>query len=162
MKKLLATVLSLTMLFALCVPAFATEITLTEKNPGPDSSAIIKTDTKDFVNTDGYYSVTFPAETSIPWSKVNSQTPLNCKVYSNLMNNKKLNVTVVAADAASVMKDANNNEIAFTLGGATYNAAASFVNNEVWAPTVDITAVAWNSAPIGDYSANLTFTVTVA
>ncbi len=161
MKKTLSVLLALTMLFALCVPAFAAN-PITEANSAPDSSAIIKTNTDAFVDTDGYYSVTFPAETSIPWSKVDSKTPLNCTVYSNLMNNKKLNITVAAADAASVMKDANNNKIAFTLGGAAYNAAASFVNNEAWAPTVDITAAAWNGAPIGAYSANLTFTVAVA
>lgn len=163
MKKTFAVLLAITMLFAVCVPAFAVDKTMTETDPTTDS-AVIRTNTDAYVNTNGYYSVTFPAETPIPWSNnVDTHTPLQCNIYANLMNNKKLNVTVAAAaDTPSVMKDASNNTIPFTLGTAEYKAEASFVNNKEWTPTVDILGTDWNNAPIGEYTANLTFTVTVA
>lgn len=162
MKKIFAVLLAITMLFAVCVPAFAVDKSITEKDPTTDSSAIIRTNTDAYVDTNGYYTVSFPAETPIPWSNVDSKTPLKCTVYANLMNNMKLNVTVAAAEQASVMKDVNGNTIPFTLGTAAYNAATSFVNNEAWTPTVDILGNDWNNAPIGEYTANLTFTVNVA
>ena len=158
MKKTLSILLALTMLFALCVPSFAANpITQTTESNG---TTTLQTDTTEFTTTDGYYSVTFPATQNVKWGVVS--TNLDCTVYANLMNNKKISVNVTATDPASVMKDAAAHTILFTLGTNVYTAANSFVNNATWQPTVDITTAAWDAAPIGVYEANLTFAVTVA
>ena len=157
MKKTLSIVLALTMLFALCVPSFAAnQITQATANTG---TTTLQTDTAAFDTTDGYYSVTFPAAQNVKWGV--TSTALDCTVYANLMNSKKISVNVTAADPASAMTGAVTQTIPFTLGTNVYTAETSFVNNASWQPTVDITTTAWDAAPIGVYQANLTFTVTL-
>lgn len=159
MKKTLAVLMALTMLFALCVPAFAADTTITEATQPTEGTALIQTDISDYVDTDGYYSLSFPATTTIPWNT--ASTTLDCTVYANLLNSKKLQVSVTAP-AGSKMTDNANHEIAFALGTATFTTADSFANNVAWAPTVDIETAAWNAVPLsGEYAANLTFTAEV-
>ena len=75
MKKVLAIVLSVIMMFAVCVPAFAVT-TIADKAPAivdgkQATDSLLKTSTEKEDGTDGAsYVVTIPAETIIPWEKV--------------------------------------------------------------------------------------------
>ena len=68
MKKVLSVALAVVMLFAVCVPAFAAN-PITDKTE-QSGTTIVKTSTKTETGEDGRrYSVTIPANTTIPWGK---------------------------------------------------------------------------------------------
>lgn len=163
MKKLCAVLLSLTMLCVLCVPAFA-ESPLTETKPGSDSTSVIKTDTRAL--SSGYFTVTFPAETAIKWQTTgDSHTEIKeCSVDSHLIQGKTLEVTVTPSGAAEMtaVDPSVTTKLAYTLSGdTTVNHNTPVVNNQAFAPYVDIAADQWSHAVVGEYTANLTFTATV-
>ncbi len=165
MKKLCAVLLSLTMLFALCVPAFA-ESPLTEAKPGSDSTSVIKTDTSSLPSADGYFTVTFPAETAIKWQMTGDSHTLieGCTMDSHLIQGKTLEVTVAPSGAAEMTATdpSVTTKLAYTLtGDTTVNHNTPVVNNQAFAPYVDIAADQWSHAVVGEYTAHLTFTATV-
>lgn len=165
MKKTLAVLMALTMLLALCIPAFAAS-PLDQNNPGPDNTSIIKTSIDELPSPEGYFSVTFPAETKIAWQMTGDSHTLidGCSMDSHLVQGKTLQVTV-AADGASEMTatdPAVTTKLAYTLSGDTsVNMGTPVVNNHAFAPYVDIAEAQWSQAVVGEYTANLTFTAEV-
>ena len=154
MKKIISIALALVMMFAICVPAFAAEITNTA--PGAQD-AVIKTST---TGATGNYTVTIPAETIIAWNT--ASTNLQYTVSAQLEPNKALKVTAAAKDGVYTMTDANGLTLAYTLGDATYTTTANtVVDNETKTLTVNVAADAWNSAVISEYTGYLTFTAEV-
>lgn len=175
MKKFFAVALALTMLFALCVPAFAAEIT----TDGGTADVIVKTDTKIDIDDDGIgdkdaenFKVTVPADTTIPWGTTDTVTTLPYFVESHLGYGKHLTVAVTN-DGANTMKytpeaGAEPETLAYTLGGevnfdtvepvAYDTATKGGVQKDI---TISITGDDWNTAVVGEYADTLTFTVTV-
>lgn len=159
MKKILSIALAVVMLFAVCVPAFAANpITNKTEQTG---ETIVKTSTTTETGESGKkYSVTIPADTTIPWGK--ASTDLVYTTEAHLGYGEKLNVTVAGNNAMSLTEDASI-KLAYTLGGETaYTSAGPIVN-----PAADNTltlAIAeadWANAIVGEYSDTLTFTAAV-
>jgi len=177
MKKFFAVVTVLTMLFALCVPAFAAETAVDITTDGGTAEVIVKTDTKIDTDDDGIgdkdaenFKVTIPADATIPWGTADTVTTLSYFVESHLGYGKHLTVAVTN-DGTNTMKYTVGGEslpLAYTLGGeknfdtvvpvAYDTATKGGVQKDI---TISITGDAWNTAVVGKYADTLTFTVTV-
>ncbi|MGN0520784.1 MAG: hypothetical protein ACI4LB_08605 [Candidatus Fimenecus sp.] len=170
MKKVLSVLLAVSMLLALCVPAFAaTEITTETAG-----DVIIKTSTKKDSNGNGQidpddddaegFLVTIPADTTIPWGQ--EDTDVSYKTEAHLMRGKFLKV-VVTGSGTMKTSDAVY-EIPYTLDGKTEFTAENpwvydTVNDTgvVQALTVKVTSDSWNTAVVEEYQDTLTYTVSV-
>lgn len=165
MKKALSIILSLIMVFSLSVMAFAEEtITGDGSSPKQTADSIVKTQTVNERGEDATsFTVTYPAETTIPWGKTD---PVNVAytINSQLLFNKRLKVSVAKKDGEDAMKGSAGNDapLAYTLGGevnvTTEEAAVSALSK---AATVTVAQDAWDAAPVDTYQGNLTFTVEV-
>lgn len=163
MKKTFAVILAVAMLFAACVPAFAAGTkTITEK--GGDSASVIKTDISALPSPDGYFTVTFPAETSIPWAMSgDSLTNIpDCSLESHLIDGKTLEVKVLPSATAKMTAQGISTTLAYTLEGEILvNKNTPVVQKTTFTPQVKILASEWNQAIVGTYSDTLTFETTV-
>ena len=162
MKKALSIALALTMLFALCVPAFAANIT----TDGGTGDSIVKTQT---TTTGGdsaeKFTVSIPAETTIPWLTTTAYD-IAYTVESHLAYGKHLTVTVADSDGQNKMlytpEAGVTLELPYTLGATAYTAASPVVNPAAnVAATLTVAENDWNNAVIGEYADTLTFTVNV-
>ncbi len=164
MKKVFSIVLAVVMLFAVCVPAFAAEIT----TDGGTGDSVVKTlQTDEGGNPAEKFTVTFPAETTIPWLKTTA-VDVAYTVESHLAYGKYLTVEVTN-DGANTMKYSPETGVdltlAYTLGDALYTAPGPVVNPTAGTTnakaTVTVAQAAWDEAIIGEYADTLTFTATV-
>lgn len=159
MKKAISIVLTVIMLFAVCVPAFAaTDISKTDGKGEIIVSTTTTTESGDDAET---YSVTIPADTQIAWGTLT--TDVSYSVESHLSRNKAVNVTVAGNENGTMKTDPANGEVytlAYTLDGAVdytadhpvvYPAATQAVN-------VLVDELAWNTAVVESYSDILTYT----
>ncbi len=167
MKKTISVLLAIAMLFTLCVPAFAVELTA-------DGAAdiIVKTDTKKDTDGDGIgdkdaegFTLSIPANTVIPWGQ--EETDVSFKLEAHLARNKKVNVTV-AGSAESTMKTADAAyaipyELAGTVTCTEGPAVYDTVNDTgvVFPVQVKVTSDDWNTAAVEAYQDTLTYTATV-
>lgn len=173
MKKVLSVLLAAAMLLALCIPAFAADIT----TDGGTGDTIIKTDTLIDTNSDGVgdtdaesFKVTIPADTVIPWATTDSVTNLPYYVEAHLKFGKHLTVAV-SNDGENTMKYAVGGTtltLAYTLGGDTAfdtvtPVAYDTVNDRGVEKTLTVSVAGddWNTAVVGEYADTLTFTVDV-
>ena len=155
MKKVISVLMAVAMLAALMVPAFALDKTLDE-NTNRDT-AEVKTNYDNLEATGGYYTVTFPAETTIAWGTVD--TTIKYNVSTQLIPTATLTVTVAQDNAA--MKSADETELPYTLSGDTeVTGIAPFVSEEK-SLNINITDANWKSVPVDDYSDTLTFTASI-
>ena len=155
MKKVISVLMAVAMLAALMVPAFA--LTEADGNPASDT-AEVKTNYDNLEATGGYYTVTYPAETTIAWGTVD--TTIKYNVSTQLIPTATLTVTVAQDNAA--MKSADETELPYTLSGDTeVTGIAPFVSEEKLL-NINITDANWKSVPVDDYSDTLTFTATVS
>ena len=154
MKKVISVLMAVAMLAALMVPAFA----LTEADGNPASgTAEVKTNYDNLEATGGYYTVTYPAETTIAWGTVD--TTIKYNVSTQLIPTATLTVTVAQDNAA--MKSADETELPYTLSGDTeVTGIAPFVSEEK-SLNINITDANWKSVPVDDYSDTLTFTASI-
>lgn len=154
MKKVISVLMAITILAALMVPAFA----LTEADGNPASgTADVKTNYDNLEATGGYYTVTYPAETTIAWGTVD--TTIKYNVSTQLIPTATLTVTVAQDNAA--MKSADETELPYTLSGDTeVTGIAPFVSEEK-SLNINITDANWKSVPVDDYSDTLTFTASI-
>lgn len=155
MKKVISVLMAITMLAALMVPAFALDKTLDENTKS--DTAEVKTNYDNLEATGGYYTVTFPAETTIAWGTVD--TTIKYTVSTQLIPTATLTVTVAQDNAA--MKSADETELPYTLSGDTeVTGIAPFVSEEK-SLNINITDANWKSVPVDDYSDTLTFTASI-
>ncbi len=159
MKKTVAILMALTMLLALCVPAFAANpiVETGEQNGLGEVKVLGSTATEN-------YTVTFPATTEITWGQ---NAELTYQVRCQLKTENRLNVTVAPVsdptNAKAFLQSAENEKILYTLGGdmnvttTTNNIPADEAHNL----SVTVAAEEWAKAPLKDYSDHLTFTVAV-
>ena len=162
MKKALSIALALTMLFALCVPAFAANIT----TDGGTGDSIVKTRTTTAGGDSAEnFTVSIPAETTIPWLTTTAYD-IAYTVESHLAYGKHLTVTVADSDGQNKMlytpEAGVTLELPYTLGATAYTAAGPVVNPAAnVAATITVAENDWNNAVIGEYADTLTFTVNV-
>ncbi len=155
MKKVISVLMAITMLAAFMVPAFAVDKTLDENTKS--DTAEVKTNYDNLEATGGYYTVTFPAETTIAWGTVD--TTIKYTVSTQLIPTATLTVTVAQDNAA--MKSADETELPYTLSGDTeVTGIAPFVSEEK-SLNINITDANWKSVPVDDYSDTLTFTASI-
>ena len=162
MKKALSIALALTMLFALCVPAFAANIT----TDGGTGDSIVKTQTTTAGGDSAEkFTVSIPAETTIPWLTTTAYD-IAYTVESHLAYGKHLTVTVADSDGQNKMlytpEAGVTLELPYTLGATAYTATSPVVNPAAnVAATITVAENDWNNAVIGEYADTLTFTVNV-
>lgn len=157
MKKVISVLMAVAMLAALMVPAFALDKTLDENTKS--DTAEVKTNYDNLEATGGYYTVTFPAETTIAWGT--EDTTIKYTVSTQLIPTATLKVTVAQDNAA--MKSADETELPYTLSGDTeVTGIQPFVTDEEHTLNINITKDAWGDVPVDDYSDRLTFTATVS
>lgn len=155
MKKVISVLMAVAMLAALMVPAFAVDKTLNETTAS--DTAEVKTNYDNLEATGGYYTVTFPAETTIAWGTVD--TTIKYNVSTQLIPTATLTVTVAQDNAA--MKSADETALPYTLSGDTeVTGIAPFVSEEK-SLNINITDANWKSVPVDDYSDTLTFTASI-
>lgn len=152
MKKVISVLMAVAMLAALMVPAFA--LTEADGNPASDT-AEVKTNYDNLEATGGYYTVTYPAETTIAWGT--EDTTIQYNVTTQLVPTATLNVTVKQDNAA--MKSADETQLPYTLTGDTnVTGIGPFVDTDY---ELNINVTAWGDVPVDSYSDTLTFEATI-
>lgn len=159
MKKVLSIALAVVMMLAVCVPAFAADIT----TGGGTGTTIIKTVTTTAGGEDAAnFTVTIPADTEITWGA--ESTTLTYYVESHLRYGQHVEVSVAGNGVMSYVASADDTfTLPYALGGEAAYAAESPVVYPAASPdfTVNVAEDDWNRAVIGEYSDTLTFTAEV-
>ncbi len=157
MKKVISIALAIVMMMAICVPAFAADLT---QKPSEAGEVIISTDTKDKDGNDAeQYIVTIPADTVIPWGE--AETDVSYSVEAHLTRNNRVNVTVAGNGAMTTADGAYS--LAYTLDGATdYTTATANVYPAATAELKVLVAdLDWNTAVVEEYKDILTYTSSI-
>lgn len=159
MKKILAVVMALTMLFALCVPAFAADPNpITQDTAQSGSIDVITT----YVAANETYSVSYPAAVSVAWGDTAAQDA-KYTVTSALQIGAKITVSAEANpggpnDEKGVMTaDGTSDTLTFSVqnGEAQEFTGANAAANS--ATTVTISD--FSGAAVGEYTGTMTYTV---
>lgn len=167
MKKILAVVLSVIMLFAVCVPAFAVH-TITDSSAQTADSKLSTSTQKEDGTEGASYVVTIPAETTIPWEK--AKTLFSYGVKTQLESGKRLAISAESQSGRNVLVDAaGENELPYTFsrtnGGEAIETLSYTTETEVVDTNrtfnIDIATAAWQAVPVNVYSGSLTFTVEI-
>ncbi len=165
MKKVLAVVLSLIMMFAVCVPAFAAPARVTITNSSTEQSGDVLVSTTTEGVTSATYTVTIPADTKITWGS--PKTGMQYSMTSQLELGKVLKVAITSANGQKLKHDTF--EIPYTYsstnGGVAIDSPDTTADQEVFTRTVgfniDIAAASWTAVPVAEYTDTLTFTVSI-
>lgn len=171
MKKVLAIVLTIVMMFAVCVPAFAADLTINETAPAANAEGkqtvdhLVKTSTQKEDGSNGAtYLVTIPAETTIPWEKENYEVSYD--IVSQLQAGKRLEIAVASQSGVNELVDAAGNKLPYelkTVDGAALATVktATEVLNTTEKFNINIALAKWQAAPVNEYTGYLTFAVEV-
>lgn len=153
MKKILAVVMALTMLFALCVPSFAADPNPITKDTAQSGSIDVITT---YVASDETYSVSYPAAVNVAWGDT---APQDAKytVTSALQIGAK--ITVSAAENAGGKMTATGT--ADTLTFSVQNGAAQEFTgaNAAVNSATTVTISDFSGAAVGEYTGTMTYTV---
>lgn len=171
MKKILAIVLTMVMMFAVCVPAFAADLTINDNEPAivggkqnVDSKVYTSTETDPtFIS----YEVTIPAETKIAWGATSTELQYSIKTQLDL--GKRLAISATSQNGLQKLTNAGTDKTlpyTFSATDGTVLATLSYTtDNEIVNATrafnIDIATAVWNAAPVAEYADYLTFTVEV-
>ncbi len=156
MKKVLSVALALVMLFAVCVPAFASQ-TITQPGRTPVDVVTLTTD----VNGDpaANFTVTIPATVSIPWYGTHGGDSINWSYTSQLNIGEQLQISL---NKTSGNLTNGTDNLPYTLSGDAADAA--YVTTDEVESANCSTAIAvtgWEDVPVGAYTDTVTFTVEV-
>lgn len=153
MKKILAVVMALTMLFALCVPAFAADPNPITKDTAQSGSIDVITT---YLPSDETYSVSYPAAVNVAWGDTAAQDA-KYTVTSALQIGAKITVSA-AENAGGVMTAAGT---ADTLTFSVQNGAAQEFTgaNAAANSATTVTISDFSGAAVGEYTGTMTYTV---
>ena len=153
MKKIIAIMMTLVMMMAIAVPAFAADIT---KDTAQAGQATVATTTD---ATDATYTVTYPASTTIAWGDTNAVN-VNYAVTSQLPIGASLKVSV-AADNGGVMTSTNavGYSLTYSLTGGAEETFSEINNNVAPATAVEVAIADFSQAVPDIYTGTLTYTV---
>lgn len=154
MKKVLSLALALVMMFAVCIPAFATD--LNAGAPAGNTKVLV-----DGISDmgEGSYTVTIPAEVKIPWG--NETADVEYSIYCQLQTGKLVKVTASSADGGIMENLAKTATLNYSLSDITYTTTKSVIlatSPETATVKVLIPQTNWDGASIDNYSGTLTFT----
>lgn len=154
MKKILSLALALVMMLAVCVPAFAIE--LSSGTPAGSTQVLV-----DGIADlgDGTFTVSIPAIIDIPWGK--NVSNVSYSIWSQLQTGKRIKVSVASADNGIMSNAERTATLNYTLSDTTYTTTESVIlasDPEESAVKVNISTPNWNGASIDKYSGTLTFT----
>ena len=154
MKKILAVVMALAMLFALCVPAFAADPNPITKDTAQQSGSIDVITT--YLPSDETYSVSYPAAVNVAWGDTAAQDA-KYTVTSALQIGAK--ITVSAAENAGGKMTATGT--ADTLTFSVQNGAAQEFTgaNAAANSATTVTISDFSGAAVGVYTGTMTYTV---
>ncbi len=154
MKRIISLALALVMMFAVCIPAFASDL-----NAGtPAGNTQVLVDGIDDMG-EGSYTVTIPALVKIPWG--NETADVEYSVYCQLQTGKLIKVTASSANGGIMSNSAKTASLKYSLSGTTYTTANSVILEsapEKATVKVLIPNANWQKASIDNYSGTLTFT----
>lgn len=161
MKKALSLVLAVALMLAVCVPAFAADIT----TDGGTGTTIIKTATTTSGGDDARrFTVTVPADQEIPWGAASYD--VSYEVETHLAYGETLAVSVKGVQG--YMSYSPEAGVELPLPYALFGDGVAYATTEpnVYpAETVPLSVVVteedWNEAVIGTYSDTLTFTAEI-
>ncbi len=157
MKKIIALVMALVMMMAVAVPAFAAD--LTEK-PREAGDVIIKTDTKDADGNDAEkYTVTIPADTTIPWRQ--NLTAVDYSITSQLRRNHRVMVAVSGSGSMKTEDGAYSIPYSLTGGNVYTTTEPTIVTPVVVNLNVSITTANWEIAVVEEYADVITYTASI-
>lgn len=166
MKKTLAVLLALTMLFALCVPAFAVDNTITETGAQTGDGKVVVAG-QDVAES---FSVSFPAQCDIAWNDTTTVVDMGYTVNSYVLKvGRQLTVSVTAdgvmksADAAKNPKTlqlVNEGASAFSVPQAKAFVGASLSTEPAYhAADMKYHVQSFDGMPLDEYTATFTYTV---
>lgn len=145
MKKILSLVLALALMFALCVPALADDVTITTR-------------------VDQTYTMLIPAaNTALTWGVTTAQDFGTVGLSAaRLIPGNTITVTISGADGLVNSEDSSAKIAYKVMNGNDEFTSAAFSNttNNITL-TIVVAQAAWDSAPAGDYSDTVTFTASV-
>lgn len=160
MKKLLSIALAVVMMFAICVPAFATDIT---KDSAQTASADVVTTYDE--TADWSYTVTIPAGVTVAWNDTSAQA-MTYSVESQLLIGASLKVSVAADNAGVMTATGTTDTLTYTLAGGdevefpAVNAANTTAPGVVGGTNASVTIADFSGVAVGAYTGTLTYTVT--
>lgn len=153
MKKILAVVLALTMLFALCVPAFAADPNPITKDTAQAGSADVITT---FVAADETYSVSYPAAVNVAWGDTAAQDA-KYTVTSALQIGAKITVSATENAGGTMTAAGTADTLTFTVQNG---AAQEFTGaNAAVDSATTVTIADFSGAAVGTYTGTMTYTV---
>lgn len=156
MKKILAVVMALTMLFALCVPAFAADPNPITKDTAQAGSADVITT---FVASDETYSVSYPAAVNVAWGDTAAQDA-KYTVTSALQIGAKITVSAAENAGGTMTAAGTSDTLTFTVQNG---AAQDFTGaNAAVDSTTTVTIADFSGAAVGVYTGTMTYTVVYA
>lgn len=166
MKKLLSIALAVVMMFAICVPAFATEINQSEPTADAEGKQTAQAEvvTTYDETTDWSYTVTIPAGVTVDWNDTTAQA-MTYSVGSQLLIGAGLKISA-AADNGGVMKaTGTTDELTFTVAGGgevefgAVNAEGTTAPGVVNGTNVSVSIADFAGKAVGAYTGTLTYTV---
>lgn len=148
MKKIFA------MMLALCLLCSATVL-------AESKTTILKTEVEES------YTVVIPATVNIPFEATSTNLPVEVtalRTYSTgTIANSVRALHVKAASADNKLENQNGDTISYTISGGESQAnMLYFTEIAEKAYTVSITKAAWDAAPAGSYTDNVTFEIWIA
>lgn len=154
MKKILAVVMALTMLFALCVPAFAADPNPITKDTAQSGSIDVITT---YLPTDETYSVSYPSSVEVAWGVTTAQDAKYTVEKSTLQIGAKITVSAAANDGGVMTAVGTADTLTFTVQNGE---AREFTgaNTDVDSDTT-VTISDFSGAAVGEYTGTMTYTV---
>ena len=154
MKKILAVVMALTMLFALCVPAFAADPSISKGDANQFGNTDVITT---YLPTDETYSVSYPAAVNVAWGDTAAQDA-KYTVTSKLRIGAKITVSA-AANAGGVMTAAGGTGDTLTFKVENGAAQDFFGVNPGVDSATTVKIEDFSAAAVGVYTGTMTYTV---
>lgn len=166
MKKILSIALAIVMMFAICVPAFATEINKSEPAADSDGKQTAQAEVVTTYDnaTDWSYTVTIPAGVTVAWNDTTAQA-MTYKVESQLLIGASLKISAAADNGGVMTATGTTDTLAFTVAGGdavefgAVNPANTTAPDVVDGTNVSVTIADFSGKAVGAYSGTLTYTV---
>lgn len=160
MKKAISLIVALVMLFAVCVPAFAADQTITKDTPGSNGKTNVTTKTTDKEGKDpSTYTVSYPAEVTIAWDDTDSYE-LGYKVTTQLALGAQLKVKAEANNEGKMTSNLTEKTLTFALQNGAESTFGPDCNEQAPTTQPSVSIANWADAPIAAYTGTVTFTVT--
>lgn len=153
MKKILAVVMALAMLFALCVPAFAADPSISKGDANQFGNTDVITT---YLPTDETYSVSYPAAVNVAWGDTAAQGA-EYTVTSALRIGAKITVSATENADGKMTAAGTDDTLTFTVQNGE---AREFTGANAAVPNATTVTISdFSAAAVGVYTGTMTYTV---